>query len=368
METVAWMDRLRTYGTLKQRETLAAMKIGWFSCLVAPDEASADTLTGLRARRRLFSDMSMWFFALDDALFDEPDVGGGGLDDIELTCLHLDRVLENPVTNSSDAWPVIATRDLRIRTQRLATPRQLEQWVSAMRSYLLGATLGSKRRVDTVTLNDYVTIRLEEGAVPLVTTTIPIVGGYELPHSSKQDSRVRALDDMANFLTMWDNDLFGYARETFRSRWYGYPPLPNAITILAADCGADVATGARMAVAVRDRVMSLFLRLSREVIQEADPLLERYVKALGYFVRGFLEWSLKITRRFAHGADAGDTIPGASFVLPTIGAECPTDFSAEPLDLPVIAWWWDQLSSLPDAAAPERRVSPGGGLSLGPPA
>lgn len=338
------------YATLKQRETLAAMKIGWFSCLVAPDEAPADTQTGLRVRRRLFSDMAMWFFALDDALFDEPDVGG--LDDVELTCLHLDRVLENPAIAGADAWPVVATRDLRIRTQHIATPGQLEQWISAMRSYLLGAALSSKRRVHGMTLNDYVTIRLEEGAVPLVTTTIPIVGGYELPQATKQDSRVRALDDMANFLTMWDNDLFGYARETFRSQQYGYPPLPNAMTILAADCGADVAAGMHMAVAVRDRVMSLFLRLSREIAREADPLLERYVKALGYFVRGFLEWSLNITRRFAHGADAGDAIPGSEFVLPTIGAARPTNFSPEPLDLPVIAWWWDQLSSSPDAAAP----------------
>ncbi|MFF9556257.1 terpene synthase family protein [Streptomyces albus] len=344
-ESIAWMTRLKMYGTARQRVALENLRVGHFACLTIPDGAQEEEERRTRRRHQLWSDTLMLLVAVDDALFDEPDMREA--EETALVCLHMDRILENPTDDIEEGdlwWPVTAVRELMLRAAELATPAQLERWISSLRSTVLGGLLRNQLLCAPLTLNDYVAVRLTEGAVQNFMATVPIVGGYELPPGARLDGRVCALGDMANFLAMWDNDLFGHARETFHSQRYGHPVLPNAVNILSRERDVNPQEAMRLAIAVRDQVMKLFLQLSDEVLLDADPVLARYVHALGCFVPGYLEWALKITDRYARTFDLTETDEVAEFPLPSVCSEPPEEISEEELDLPVIARWREQLA------------------------
>lgn len=89
---------------------------------------------------------------------------------------------------------------------------------------------------------------------------------------------------------------------------------------------------------MRDRVMVLFLRLRDQVLPRASHELETYLIDLGQFVRGHLDWTLSC-ERYTNLSDDSQAITR----LPTTWKQRPADDSLQPVRVPSIAWWWEQL-------------------------
>ena len=73
-----------------------------------------------------------------------------------------------------------------------------------------------------------------------------------------------------------------------------------------------------------------------------SPQLRRYLRSLGHFIRGAQDWGISSHRY---------TTPDDPAQLPSAFLDTPTDDSAEPLDIPCVAWWWDLLPRPQESAA-----------------
>lgn len=333
--SVKWMDKLNIYRDRTHRDYLARTNVGLFAALAVPD--------GPLERRQVQSDLFLFSFALDDALFDERNT----LDprsDVELarTLMWLDRTLQAPEARPDGdvSWLVAGLDDIRRRVAELATPLQYAQWVSAYRSYFLDAYLELALRTEPLSLNDYTTARLGDGAMQMLQPMIAIVGGYELGHDELADPRVRALADMCSLITMWDNDMLGAHKERYRAEHYDYVLPDSLLSVLAKQRRCSPEEAIPHAMALRDTVMCRFDELQQDVLADArdgEPLA-RYVTGLGQWLRGYLDWALTSTR-YRDPRNPGDTTPGSELTMPTTWASHPAPHP-DRLDLPTLAWWF----------------------------
>jgi hypothetical protein len=93
----------------------------------------------------------------------------------------------------------------------------------------------------------------------------------------------------------------------------------------------------------RDREQRDYLaRLRQQVCDDASPELARYLTGLGDWHRGYLEWALYVTNRYTEPGNPGDPVQTERLTIPPF-AEQPVDDNPQPLPIPTITWWWEQL-------------------------
>nr|WP_277348012.1 terpene synthase family protein [Streptomyces sp. HNM0574] len=242
-------------------------------------------------------------------------------------------------------------RDLRMRLGRKATPTQMARWVAAWRRYFFGLGWETLHRSQgTVpTLNEFVAMRMA-GTVgmEILTTMSDIADGYELPTADLERPAVRALTEMSWMLVALDNDLYSYHREALL-QGNGL----NTVDVIARSEGCSPEAAVLRTVALRDRVMCLFLRLREQEAPRSGPELRRYTESLGQWVRAHLDWGL-VSARYLRPLGP-DSPPATWTELPHEFAPAPVDDSPGPPELPAVAWWWQCLED-PAAPRPASRV------------
>jgi hypothetical protein len=142
---------------------------------------------------------------------------------------------------------------------------------------------------------------------------------------------------MAHFIIGWDNDILSHHKEHRTGGYY-----LNAVRVLAQEYGIGHGQALVTAIAYRDRVMDLFLRMAEFLKATGSPQLRQYIDSLGDFIRGAQEWEITSVRY---------TTPDDPADLPSTFRDTPTDNSPEPLDIPAISWWWDLVPNLQDDTA-----------------
>ncbi|GAA3842174.1 hypothetical protein GCM10022403_087780 [Streptomyces coacervatus] len=277
------------------------------------------------------SDLAAWIFAFDD-ICDEGPLGTRPGELIEAMS-RLQRAIESPELLVQDDPFAQALRDIRLRLNAVATPVQVARWVDAMRGYFFVEAYKACNIARNVApnLSDYAFIRVYAAGALAFAVLPHIAEGIDLPSTVWEDRRIRALTEMADSVTMWDSDIFSYAKESHRSG-DGH----NLIDAVRNTYGYSSGQALKAAVAMRDRVMCRFLQLREEVTAEGDPLIRRYLQGLGHYIRGVLDWCL-ITDRYVYL----DGLSSSSLAFHTAGwRDTPSDDSPEPLPIPSIAWWW----------------------------
>ncbi|MFJ8584406.1 selina-4(15),7(11)-diene synthase [Streptomyces sp. NPDC093595] len=330
VQTAAWAETFRI-GSDELRGRLVQQAIGTFSARILPG--------GRQEVVSLLADFVLWLFGVDDGHCEEGDLGHrpGELAGM----LHrLLRVAQNPEAPVLQGDPLAAgLRDLRLRISRYGTSGQTARWVDALREYFFSVVWeASHRRNGTVPdLDDYTLMRLYDGATSVVLPLLEMGYGYELQPHERDRTAVRAAAEMASFIITWDNDIFSYHKEKSGSGYY-----LNVLRVLEEHEGLTARNALRTAIAQRDRVMCLFLRLSEYLSDHGSPQLRQYLASLAHFIRGAQDWGISSVRYTTAHSPAS---------MPSMFTDRPTDDSTEPLDIPVIAWWWDLLP-----AAPARRT------------
>ncbi|MFJ2114035.1 MULTISPECIES: hypothetical protein [unclassified Streptomyces] len=320
--TVQWMLEQRLDSDERQLKRLAVCDFGGLTASTMP--------YGRLEPLALMAKLHAVLFSLDDGVCDETGVGA---DRLSQETSRIMRAVESPDSGSpGDSPHTAALRSLRLELDRFASPRQVRRVTDAMRVYTSGLVWEAAWRTNAAlpSLDDYITLWMRAIGMAPSTAMIEVVGGFSVSDEDMQDPRVRALTEITWTLVSWDNDLYSRNKELVRA-----DDNLNLIDVLCQEQGCDPRLALVRVVTMRDRVMVLFDRLAQQVLKEADDDLRRYVKGLGQFVRGHLDWASACPR---YSVPSGPKATPGGWWKPQ-----PADDSLEPLPFPTISWWWDQL-------------------------
>ncbi|MER5883368.1 hypothetical protein ABT160_06030 [Streptomyces sp. NPDC001941] len=232
-----------------------------------------------------------------------------------------------------DPW-LRGVRDVRRRLVQWATPLQAARWGGAWRRLLMGWSWEAAVLAEGAVpgLDEYVALRAYGSAgAESLTVLIDAVDGYEVPARQLEALPVRALTEMNWLVTALDEDLCRYE--------HGRRDRLNVVDVVARAEGCSADQAVPSVVSMRDRVMCLFLRLGTQVSAYASYELRRYVDGLGRQVRAGID---RGTGRRS-GPFAPDGPPGIRVRPGPVCTDVPRDDRHEPVGVPAVAWWWDQL-------------------------
>jgi hypothetical protein len=279
-----------------------------------------------------------WGFAFDDACCDNGPLSTRPAA-FEALASRLQLILDAPEDpiDSSDRF-ALSLRDIALTLRRHATPQQLRRFSDAHRYWLscVAWQISNQTRGYMPDLAEYTAMRLGSCGGPPTLALLEIANAMEVPASEMQSSAVRALTAMGWFVAGWDNDLHSYNKEAHQQ-----DSEQNVVNVLVHHHGQSVEQALLSAVGMRDRVMHLFLRLREKTLAHASEPLRSYLISLGHGIRGNIDWALRVPRYTSLGDLSA--VPGSARARQPRWTDEPSDTSFEPLPIPVISWWWDQL-------------------------
>jgi hypothetical protein len=164
-----------------------------------------------------------------------------------------------------------------------------------------------------------------------------ITAGEEISGPELYDPAIRALIDSASLINGWDNDILSYPKETIRD----LDSTQNIVTVVARQYRCSTEQALAEAMAIRNRVMGLFLRLGEMTRPGASSSMRTYIDDLGRMLRGNLDWSSTSPRYTCLTPQSELPAPAEPIVITFTDAA--PDSSTAPSAIPSISWWWDQV-------------------------
>jgi hypothetical protein len=283
-----------------------------------------------------------WILAVDDRSEDSPD--SERLHWLAETLPRFARILEVPdVGRRSREHFDRALGDIAASLHRWASPGQSRRFTESLRTWALGCVWEAAAwdRGIPPSLADYLPMRYATGGgTATAAAAIAVMrDGEELPDATVDSPPVRAVSEAAVLTLLLDNDRYSRAKTLQR---HG-KEIDIIDVIQHATPGCSDAEAVTRAVALRDRIMTLYLRLREQLRPSAGPELGRYLLALDDLIKGNLDWGRSFVRYITPDR-----------VLPP-DVDKPSDPSTEPPDIPAIAWWWDHVASHPRTEAARSR-------------
>ncbi|MEJ3750154.1 terpene synthase family protein [Actinomycetes bacterium KLBMP 9797] len=324
---LAWVDSLPLPATDVERAWIAGTNSAEFYARFAP--YGDPYLVQLAARWVYFG------FAFDDARCDAGEHSRRPERFLPVAGA-IQRALEIPgdPPDGADRFTV-AVHDIGRAFREHATPTQVRRFAEAHRRWLLDVAwqVGNRSRGYMPDLNEYTAMRLGSCGGPPTFAMLEIANGAEVPAKEMDSLPVRALTELACLVAGWDNDLHSYRKEADRDH-----SDQNIVNVLVRRQQLPLPEALLTAVRMRDRAMSLFLRLRERALRRASQELTDYLTCLGHGIRGNIDWALRVPRYTSPAT--GDGAPVAAPAWASGWADRPADTSADPLPIPAIAWWW----------------------------
>lgn len=329
---IAWLDASGIFRNEADRAWSIATHSTDFSCRMIP--------YGDEEALLLFIMWNHWAFALDDMWHDT------GLSAIRASHIvdlnaRISRCLEAPGSAMLNGDPFAAAlEDLAARTRAISTGVRLHRVAEGLRDWLFGAAwqVSNVERGIMPTLSDYLAMRPSINGTRFSLAWSEIANGIVLPDEELYSAPVQAVTDAAGFVVSCDNDFFSYAKEDSQESLD-----QNIVNIIALHNECSPKQALAEALAIRDRTMTLFLRLREQIARDASAGLRRYLNALGHYIAGCIRW-MNAAPRYASPRNRNE--------LPVMGAhwniafrDTPVDPNTDPLPIPAAAWWWQQLDA-----------------------
>ncbi|MFE2476375.1 hypothetical protein [Streptomyces sp. NPDC059389] len=326
-----WIDAFGIYPDATERAWGLATHSAEFTSRIIPHGDVEPML--------LFVEWNYWANAVDD--WQDSGSTATRTADIADHSARLVRAIEAPGSGLLPPGPLTtALDDLVTRTRAVLTPFQLRRFAEGTRDWLFGAgwqTANAERRV-MPGLNEFAAMRMSVNGTRFTLTWCDAANGIRVPADVLYSAPVQALTDAAGFIVSCDNDLFSYNKEDHQDPWE-----QNLLNVVAQHHGCTPAEAMVPAVALRDRAMTFFLRMSEQLARTADDDLARYLVSLGHYVAGCIEWQ-NLAPRYTSPRNR-NALPGEGASYDVTWRDTPSDASAGPPPLPAIAWWWRQLDA-----------------------
>ncbi|MEV7434966.1 terpene synthase family protein [Streptomyces griseoviridis] len=328
-DSEAWLDRFRLYTSDIDRAWVIARHYAEAMGRIYPK--------GITDRVALTARWLHWIFYVDDVRMETATTPTKLASAIGLTS-HLLRVMESPATEpaADQTGPVAALRSLMASAQAVATPTQLHRLVDAHRKWF-HAILWGMSGPTPAGLDEFLHLRMLNAGGAASLSWSEIAAGEEIPGAEFHSPAMRALQESSFLMMALDNDLLSYNRELLVDK-----TNLNIVMVLGRlnNCPAEEALC--QAVAVRDRLTTLFLRLRAQEEPKLSAAGRAYVADLGYAIRSNLDWGAH-SARYTAVTTRTQLPPTDPNPIPLQLNDHPSDLSTEPLPCPSIAWWWQQL-------------------------
>ncbi|GGZ99781.1 hypothetical protein GCM10010371_68870 [Streptomyces subrutilus] len=325
----AWMDRYHLYTSDIDRAWVIARHYAEAMARIYPE--------GLTDRVALTARWLHWIFYVDDVRMETAVNVTKLASAISLTS-HLLRVMESPATEptAEQTGPVAALQSLMASVQAVATPTQLHRFVEAHRKWF-HAILWGMAAPTPASLDEFLHLRMLNAGGAASLSWSEITTGEEIPGDEFHSPAMRALQESSFLMMALDNDLLSYNRESLIDGTH-----INIVMVLARlnDCPPEQAL--HQAVAMRDRLTTLFLRLREQEFPRLSAPAKAYVADLDYAIRSNLDWGSN-SARYTAVTPRTQLPPSNPAPIPLTLTDHPSDPSTEPLPCPSIAWWWQQL-------------------------
>ncbi|MEU9251789.1 hypothetical protein AB0D66_08095 [Streptomyces sp. NPDC048270] len=328
---IAWID---TYGFYPD-----AVERAWGLATRAADFTSRIIPYGDVEAMLLFTQWNYWAFATDD--WQDSNTGASSTASVADHGARLVRTVEAPGSGLLPPGPhTAALEDLAARTREMLAPVQLRRFTEGVRDWVAGAswqTANAERGI-MPSLNDFVAARISSNGTRFTLTWCDVANGIAVPGDELYSAPVQALTDAAGFIVSCDNDLFSYNKDDHHVPWE-----QNLVNVLAARNGCIPAEALPAAYALRDRAVTLFVRLREQLGRDAGEQLGRYLGSLEHWIAGDLEYHCRAPR-YASPRNRNELpVDGARFDV--TWSDTPSDPAAEPPPVPALAWWWQQLDA-----------------------
>lgn len=328
-QAIAWLDQFRFYNTQTERAWIIGTNSAEFCARLAPN--------GIEENLLPFVLWVYWGFAFDDAKCDSSDQSMQVADFVSLAAFF-QRVLEAPFAPLSNNDPfVVALQDISQRLHKCATPAQIRRFIDGHRKWLSGTAwqLANLSRNYVPSINEYFMMRLYTVGASVTSPLIEIANGEEIPSQEIDSPIVTAINEITSLIAALDNDFVSYWKEVHHQQ-----SDSNILNVLMYNNHSTLEQAMSDAVAIRDRLMHLFLSLREQIWPQASQELRNYLNCLGYTIRGNIDWSLKVLRYTSLSDISTLPTPGQAFTAEWTDKP---EISTAPLPFPAISWWWDYL-------------------------
>ncbi|MYY09373.1 hypothetical protein GT204_10730 [Streptomyces sp. SID4919] len=324
-----WLDRYRLHTGDVDRAWVIARHYAEAMCRIYPQ--------GITDRVALTARWLHWIFYVDDVRMETAVTTAKLASAIGLTSTLL-RVMESPAAEpaADQTGPVAALQSLMSSVQAVATPTQLHRFTEAHRKWF-HAILWGMADPALADLDEFLHLRMLNAGGAASLCWSEVTAGEEIPGAEFHSPAMRALQESSFLLMALDNDLLSYNRELLIDG-----TRINIVMLLARlnDCPPERAV--HQAVALRDRLTTLFLRLREQEEPGLSAPGRAYVADLGYAIRSNLDWGAH-SARYTAVTSRTQLPPADPAPIPLTLTDHPSDPSVEPLPCPSIAWWWQQL-------------------------
>ncbi|MDN3296967.1 hypothetical protein QWM81_23560 [Streptomyces ficellus] len=330
-QAIAWLDAYELYPDATER--------AWGLATHGADFTSRIIPYGDVEPMVLFAQWNYWAFAMDDW----QDSGGpaGRTAAMADHGARFVRAVEAPGSGMLPPGPrTAALEDLVVRTRAMLTPFQLRRFTEGIRDWLFGEAWQSANTERGVMpgLNDFAAMRTSVNGTRFTLTWCEVANGIDLPADVLYSPPVQALTDAAGFIVSCDNDVFSYNKDDHQEPWE-----QNLINVLAHHHGCTPREALPAASALRDRVVTLFVRLRDRLARDADEQLHRYMGCLEHWIAGDAEYHNRAPRYASPRNRNHLPVEGASYDV--AWSDTPSDPGVEPPPIPALAWWWRQLDT-----------------------
>ncbi|WP_327134341.1 terpene synthase family protein [Streptomyces sp. NBC_01343] len=329
--SIAWIDAFGLYPDATER--------AWGLATRSADMVSRIVPFGEVEPMLLFSQWCYWAFAADD--WQDSGTGPARTAAVADHGARMIRTLEVPGAGLLPPGPYTAALDdLVARTREMLTREQLHRLTEGLRDWILGAAARTAAEEQGVMpgLNDFAATRVSVGATRFLLTWCDVANGIHVPGEVLYSAPVQALTDAAGFIVACDNDVFSYDKDDHQE-----PLEQNLVNVLALHHGCTAAEALPAVYALRDRSVTLFARLREQLARGADDQLARHLDSVEHWVSGDTAYHDGALRYASPRNRNALPVEGASFDI--AWSDAPSDPSLEPLPIPALAWWWQQLDA-----------------------
>ncbi|KNB54093.1 hypothetical protein AC230_06075 [Streptomyces caatingaensis] len=285
-ETLGWMRRFGYVTTPDEEAAAREAGFGELGALTYPH--------GSLEGAALAAQLMVWLFLQDDR-FSERAPARGRMEDLADHILWSQRVLHGGAGVPPVPEPYLAALvDLRTRIARMAAHNeQVERFTDGFNRYLGAAAAEAiyRSRGLAPDLEQY--LRLRESTIlmrGMCFVVIELADDCYLPGPVWARRDVRRCEQAAARAIAFTHDVLSGLREL---HWPGHT---NLITVLARRFRCPLHEAVARAVGMCERQTALFQRLSAPLAAEGDARLARYVRGMGAWIRGNLDWSMTCGR------------------------------------------------------------------------